>query len=161
MRGKTGFPHEQGPHDRPVWDEDTRARVSRVLAELGLGVDVAGFERFVRRAIEGREYSKFVFTRNLSAALEALAEFGASHFISRDEMAQVRIADLFALRGASAENVSRRLKQLAAEGQEAAAVTQAVCLPGHIRGRSPTSSRPAKCGPKSCACRARRRPTWS
>ena len=31
------------------------------------------FERFLRHAIEGRELCKFVFTRHLSAALEAIA----------------------------------------------------------------------------------------
>jgi len=115
------------------WDARTRAAIDEALRAIDFGVDVEGFERFVRRAIEGREFSKFIFTRNLSAALEALAKFGSAHFVSREEMSQIRIADLFALRAASAENVGRRLKQLATEGREAFGVTQAVCLPGQVR----------------------------
>ncbi len=115
------------------WDNDTRAAVDRALQEMGLGVGIDAFEQFVRRAIEGREYSKFVFTRNLSAAIEALAEFGAAHFVSREEMANIRIQDLFQFRGATAESVSRQLKLLAAEGRAINDVTQAVCLPGQIR----------------------------
>ena len=116
-----------------VWDATTRSAVNAELARLNLGVDADGFEHFCRRAIEGREYAKFVFTRNLSAALEALADFGAAHFLTRDDLAQIRITDLLSLRSASCENVTRRLERWAAEGREQAALTQAVCLPGQIR----------------------------
>lgn len=115
------------------WDELTRRKIDRALADLGLEVDSRAFERFVRRAIEGREFSKFVFTRNLSAAIEAVARFGSAYSVSREELSHIRIADLFALRAAGAEDVGLRLKRLAAEGREAYGVTQAVCLPGQIR----------------------------
>jgi choline kinase/phosphohistidine swiveling domain-containing protein len=112
------------------WDSDTRDAIGRALAESGLGVGVDSFERFLRTSIEGREFAKFFFTRNLSAALEALAEFGAAHGVSREELACIRIGDLFALRGARAQQTDVALRRLAREGREAAQVTQAVCLPG-------------------------------
>lgn len=122
--------------ERDPWDKATRAEIAAGLEELGLGVDVEPFEQFLRQAIEGREFSKFVFTKNLSAALEALAEFGVEHFISREELADVRIQELFELRSARAENVSARLKKLAAAGRETFDLTQAVCLPDQIHGEA-------------------------
>lgn len=115
------------------WSTEARAAVAAALADLSLGINIDVFEDFCRKAIEGREYSKFVFTRNLSAALESIVELGASHFLTREDMAQIRLADLFAMRGATGGNLTRRLKQLAMEGREASALTQAVCLPAQIR----------------------------
>ena len=114
------------------WDARTRDAINGALADLDLGIDADAFERFLRQAIQGREFSKFVFTRNLSAALEALADFGAAHFVSREELSHIRIQDLLSLRSARAEATSRTLKELTHAGREASYVTQAACLPGQI-----------------------------
>jgi len=119
----------RGPHP---WDAGTRRTITAALDRLGLGADVDAFDHFLRQAIEGREFGKFVFTRNLSAALGDLAEFGTSLGVSAEELAQVRIQELFALRCAAGENVADTLTSLAAAGREAFRVTQAVCLPGQI-----------------------------
>lgn len=135
LRPMVSAAREVADHSEPAfaWDGRTRAVISNELGRLGLGVDVDQFDAFCRRAIEGREFAKFVFTRNLSAAIEALADFGACHFLSREEMAHIRIQDLYALRAASGNNLTRRLKELAAEGHDEAALTQSICLPGQIR----------------------------
>jgi phosphohistidine swiveling domain-containing protein len=112
------------------WTGETRSAIGRELARSGLRVDVDGFERFLRGAIEGREFAKFYFTRNLGDALEALANFGAAHGVSREELARIRINDLFAMRGAQTERVANTLRRLARAGEEASHTTQAVCLPG-------------------------------
>ena len=75
-----------------------RARRARVCP-----IDVDGLDRFVRGAIAGREDGKFVFTRSLSDALEALAEFGATLGFDRDDLAHVRIDDLLRVRDALAD----------------------------------------------------------
>jgi len=124
--------------DEPVvqsdgkWDDRTRAAISTQLEELGLDEDVGGFERFLAQAIKGRELCKFVFTRKLSAALEALAEFGENHGVSRDQLAHVAINDLFKCRLASTGNIRETLTRLSSEGAETFRVTEALCLPGQI-----------------------------
>ncbi|RMD91717.1 MAG: hypothetical protein D6813_07155 [Calditrichaeota bacterium] len=127
---------EDGKKFIDPWDIPTRQAIDKQLKSFDLDIDVNEFETFLRQAIEGRELSKFVFTRNLSAALEALAEFGAAHFISREDLAHIRIQDLFELRSAQAENLSTKLKRLAKEGKEAFYITQAVCLPSQIFSES-------------------------
>ena len=86
----------------------------------------------MRQAIEGREWSKFLFTRNLSAALESLVEFGAAHGFSREELAHLKIGELLDQRGAQTQEVTQALRRILQAGQEAYSITQAICLPGQI-----------------------------
>lgn len=57
-------------------------------------VDAAGLLAYAQRAIQGREYAKFVFTRNLSAALEAIAAWGEFRSLGREDLAHLRIEDV-------------------------------------------------------------------
>jgi choline kinase/phosphohistidine swiveling domain-containing protein len=122
--------------DRDPWDEPTRDALRAELTRSELGIDLESFERFLRTAIEGREFAKFAFTRNLNAALEALAEFGAAHDVSREELAHVPIDEFFGLRGAPAYKVGTTLRRQARFGREASYTTQAVCLPALIESES-------------------------
>ena len=61
-------------------------RLESLLAHHGLTHDVISLFRFIKGAIEGREYAKFIFTLSLSDAIELLAELGEEHGISRDEI---------------------------------------------------------------------------
>ncbi len=115
-----------------TWSAETTARVQEALEDADLGVDFAGFEEFLRLGIEGREHGKFVFTRDLSAALEHIAEFGSEHFISRKKMSRIRIGDILRMRRASSQDISSSLLELAQQGKRASRVQQAICLPGQI-----------------------------
>ena len=121
---------ERGTDDR--WDERTRQAVAKQLDKFDLGVEVETFECFLRQSIEGREFAKFVFTRNLSAALEALGEFGATVGVSREDLAHIRIQDLMELRAAKTEDVASILRSKAGAGHESFQITQSVCLPSQI-----------------------------
>ncbi len=115
-----------------VWDEKTRAAIKKELDKIGLGVSVEDFQGFLRNSIEGRELAKFIFTRNLNAALESIAEFGAEHGISREQLAHIRIQELLELRAANVEDINQTLERLSRTGKETFNITQAVCLPGQI-----------------------------
>jgi len=115
-----------------IWDQNARRAVSDELTRIGLGISFDRFEVFLRNSIEGRELAKFIFTRNLNAALEAVAEFGAGHGISREQLAGIRIRELLELRAANVENITRTLQELARRGKEAYDITQTVCLPAQI-----------------------------
>lgn len=107
------------------------------LAEAGLPSGQDEVEAFLRGAIEGRELAKFEFTRYLSRALDCLAEFGDSHGLSRDEIAQVPFEDLLACRAGDPGVADPRcwLRQRAHEGAEAARTTALIELPPLIRSR--------------------------
>ena len=54
------------------WSAKEKARLNLALKNLGIGLDAEGMLKFARTAIEGREYAKFVFTRPLSQAIDAI-----------------------------------------------------------------------------------------
>jgi len=78
--------------------QDEREAFCNALGNLGLPSDVTVVENFLRTAIEGREYAKFVFSRNLSAALEALAQVGESYGLDREQVSHLPIEELLSIR---------------------------------------------------------------
>ncbi|MCO7021342.1 PEP-utilizing enzyme, partial [Vibrio paracholerae] len=88
-------------------------------------------ESFLRLAIEGREYAKFAFTRNLSAALDALCEWGDSCGVSAEVLAQLGIDDLCALQSGqiTISDVPAWLNQLASAATAHRDVIEALELP--------------------------------
>ena len=68
------------------------------LLELGLSEKPDMIEGFLKDAIEGREYAKFIFSRNLSAALDLINEYGKSLGLSREQLANISLGSLFAIR---------------------------------------------------------------
>ncbi len=72
--------------------------INRLLGEAGItGVDGVELFEYARRAITGREWGKFVFTRNLSDALEILLRWGEGEGLSRDDLSYLQWDELTAL----------------------------------------------------------------
>jgi len=115
-----------------AWDEATSGAIKDELIMSGLGINMEQFESFLRKSIEGRELGKFIFTRNLNAALEAIAEFAGQYDISREEISFVKIKEIFGLRGAKTEPAGDILRRFAELNKEDFNVTQAVSLPNQI-----------------------------
>ena len=78
------------------WPQNAAKAISESLAGLGLPSNVAAFEGFARRAIEGRERGKFLFTRLLSDVLEEIAQWGESAGISREQLSHAGLHDILA-----------------------------------------------------------------
>jgi hypothetical protein len=69
--------------------------LEKLLVESGITtVNAVSFLKYSKKAIQGREYAKFVFTRNLSAALESIARWGAMHNIGREELSFLALQDI-------------------------------------------------------------------
>lgn len=88
-------PDAAGEQAGRLWQR-ARPRFVAALAEAGLAQDADTLEQFLRQAIEGREYAKFAFTRNLSLALDELVEWGEALGLPRDRLAYLDIDALLA-----------------------------------------------------------------
>lgn len=62
-------------------------QIKQLLIENGLNIDYDNFINFIKTAIEGREYSKFVFTKSISYILKLIENFGSRFGFSRDDLA--------------------------------------------------------------------------
>lgn len=96
------------------------------LEAHGLNVDVLSLFHFIRQAIEGREYAKFVFTHTLSDVLELLVELGAGFGLTREDMSYVTIQRVTAAYSSTGD-LEQILKDSIREGraleQESAGLT--------------------------------------
>jgi phosphohistidine swiveling domain-containing protein len=70
---------------------NTIAAVKNALVQCGLNLEVDDLFKFMRGGIEGREYSKFIFTKAVSDILVIMHDLGAAYGINRSDMSFVPI----------------------------------------------------------------------
>ena len=68
--------------------------IDQILLEKGLNFDSVSFFDFVKESLVQRERLKFEFTKNLSDAIELIAELGKSVGFSRKELANLTIKEI-------------------------------------------------------------------
>lgn len=68
--------------------------LTTLLNDTGLCTTPEDLLKYARKAIAGREYAKFVFTRHLSFILELLAVWGESLHFTRAQVAMIPITDI-------------------------------------------------------------------
>lgn len=108
-------------------------RLERMLKEHRLEHDAIGFIEFIKVGIEGREYSKFVFTRSLSDALSAIRRIGEENGLSLDDCSMLDISAVRLLYSESG-NVAQRLRDSVEEGRRRYELTRHLVLPPVISG---------------------------
>ncbi|MBN1617905.1 hypothetical protein JW887_01010 [Candidatus Dojkabacteria bacterium] len=74
-------------------------KINTALKSSGIEHDSSVVFDFARKAIESREYAKFVFSKYLSDSLEILSELGDKIGFSRIDMAFLTIDEIFSLLG--------------------------------------------------------------
>lgn len=98
------------------------------LHENGLTNDILELLDFIKTVIEGREYGKFAFTRNLSMALKLIEEIGAAEGISKEDCAYINIHDMYELY-TSAKDIQTSLLYSIERGKRGYVITQSLTLP--------------------------------
>ena len=91
---------EKSPNCASAWEKEKSAFFAS-LKSLGLPSDPNLAEKFLRNAIQGREFAKFVFSRSLSELLECVARIGKTFDLNREEVAHLSINDFLQMRCAS------------------------------------------------------------
>ncbi len=113
------------------WTGPERHGVNSKFAACGLDFDLDTFDTFARLSIAGREEAKFVFTASLSAALEAIAEWGELLGRDRESLSHLCVSDILQCRDALG-HPSKFIDERIAEGRHASALMQAMCVPGQL-----------------------------
>lgn len=105
-----------------------KRKTSKLLESHGLELDPEGLLEFIKVSIEMRELAKFQFTRNLSDALELIAEVGAQYGFKREDLAYCDIATFKELHVAATDSrdmLTRSIEQ----GKARHAETLKISLP--------------------------------
>ncbi|NOQ29640.1 MAG: hypothetical protein GQ570_00815 [Helicobacteraceae bacterium] len=69
-------------------------KIEQLIVENGLRCNVDGMMAFIKESIEGREYSKFIFTKHLSKVLSYIEEFGEKLGLIKEDLAYLDIQKL-------------------------------------------------------------------
>lgn len=102
--------------------------LQKMLEDHQLETDVLSLFSFIRCAIEGQEYAKFVFTRTLSDTLELLAQLGKSFGLSREDMSHASIQRVMEAYS-SAEDLEVVLRASICEGKRLEQKAVGITLP--------------------------------
>lgn len=130
------FDWEGGHSDLP---EEGRFRISlsqlnalrEKLKENGLTNNMLDLMNFIKTVIEGREYGKFAFTRNLSKAMQLIGEIGAREGISKEDCAFLNIRAVRELY-ISTGDVRSCLLRSVRQGKRDYEITKGITLPPFI-----------------------------
>lgn len=109
--------------------------INRLLSEEDLGINANTLFDYCSNAIAAREYAKFIFTRNISDALEAIAQWGEKTGLNREELSYLDIRHILEtlarVDGESTENHLRALSQASCQQHKttvALRLPQIVCI---------------------------------
>ncbi len=103
-------------------------RLKELLETNGLCTDILGLMDFIKAVIEGREYGKFLFTRNVSKALQMIEELGGKYGLSRNECAHLDIQAVRSLY-ASTCDVGKKLRDSVRDGKSVYDMSKSLVLP--------------------------------
>jgi phosphohistidine swiveling domain-containing protein len=118
-------------HDTFALDPEKLQAIDSLLNDEGLSkLNAEALLAYVRSAIVGREYGKFVFTRSVSDILESIAAFGVQHGLSREELSHVPLNALLDILTASSEDsLEEKLRKISEEEAERHVLSVAIRLP--------------------------------
>ncbi|MEP1449108.1 MAG: PEP/pyruvate-binding domain-containing protein [Paraglaciecola sp.] len=98
------------------------------LEDLGIEHDVISLFRFIKGAIEGREYAKFVFSQSLSDAIYLVEQLGDEIGFSKSDMAFCDISALYKAYSSS-DDIQTLMTNSIIEGKLLYRDTQTLILP--------------------------------
>ncbi len=103
-------------------------KLADALQENGLGDDILELMDFIKSVIEGREYGKFIFTKNLSKAIQMIGQLGRKNGISEEDCAYLDIKVIRSLYMTTMD-IGETLKDGVAFGKKNYQMTKNVVLP--------------------------------
>lgn len=102
--------------------------LKKKLIENGLTNDILDLMDFIKTVIEGREYGKFVFTRNLSKAIQLIEYLGRREGINVEDCAFINIRAIYEIY-ASTKDIRSEFLYSIEEGKRNYAITKTITLP--------------------------------
>lgn len=103
-------------------------RLKQAQEENGLTNDVLELMDFIKTAIEGREYGKFAFTKNLSKAIQMIGSIGEAEGITKEDCAYMDIQVIRKLY-ASTRDIRSTMLHSIEQGKSAYEMTRTITLP--------------------------------
>lgn len=108
-------------------------KIEKLIIQHGLKSDFNSLIKFIKESIEGREYSKFIFTKHLSKILSYIEEFGNTLGFNKEDLAYLDIQKIKNLYSTlEHEDVYNIFETDIQKNKECYIYTQAIKLPNII-----------------------------
>jgi phosphohistidine swiveling domain-containing protein len=127
--------HSNNTYEEFNIDKESYILLNEAIKEHNLSHSVDSLFHFIRSAIEGREYAKFIFSKSLSDALEIFASLGAQYGYSREELSFANINIIYNAYS-SADDFASLLHNSIKEGKHRYELAQQIHLPPLITSLS-------------------------
>ncbi len=120
-------------NNNTTWVKEKKS-LFKYLRKEGILFSDEQFEKFFYSSIEGREYSKFIFTKNLSASLDYLIEFGKSIGLDRNSLSHLPLNSFYEYQKGLINNlnVGEVLYRISLEGRNQRKIENNIELPNLI-----------------------------
>ncbi|MCF1495296.1 MULTISPECIES: PEP-utilizing enzyme [Rhizobium/Agrobacterium group] len=92
------------------------ARIDAHFAALGYNFNWARFRTFAASAIHAREYVKFLYTKQVSDALEIISNVGVQYGCNREEMSFLTLSDIENMLDFTSD-IDRRIREISASNR--------------------------------------------
>jgi glutamine kinase len=94
-----GFSNNQSNYnnDEFKFSNDQIKKIEALILKNKLKTNAKNLIKFIREAIEGREYTKFIFTKSLSKVLQLTEKFGLKFGIQKEDLAYLDIQKILNL----------------------------------------------------------------
>jgi glutamine kinase len=114
-------------------NEDQALKIDLLLEKFDFSIKSEELMRYIKQAIQGREYSKFIFTKSIDSILEIFEDWGKLHGFSKDDLSFMDLNKLLSS-GISdnEEKASTRLNDLIERGRVNYEITERILLPSLI-----------------------------
>lgn len=121
------------PTKKTICSKDVFRRLDAHLKRSGIRMGAKDLFEFIRKAIEGREYAKFVFSRSVSEVLRLVQSLAARYGISREDVSFIEIQTLMRLYAVlDHRNLGEILREEIDRGKRFYEVTKLMKLPSLI-----------------------------
>ena len=128
--GKT-LPNESFQNKTFELSTTQKDKINNILEENGfLNMNAQDLFDYFTKAIQGREYGKFIFTRSLSNMIELIATFSKEIGLSRDEISYVPVENLlFLAKNSIYESIEDHLRNISEKNKHMHQISSAMRLP--------------------------------
>ena len=118
---------ETSPVQKYTLKPELASKIDKMLSGGGYAFDAQSLFDFIVKSIQGREYAKFYFSRNVSDCLELMVQWGKYHKLEREHISYIPVQRI--LSGFSQTELRNEYRQLSQQLKLRHSITQSLRLP--------------------------------
>ena len=119
-----------------IWHKE-KEKLINSLNKNGFKINIKSFEEFLYKSIEGREYAKFIFSKNISSSLKLLQKWSKKNKLSYHQVSLLKINEVLSINKNNLNNYDiKKLKSTISKRDKEHSYSKLIELPSLICNES-------------------------